>query len=186
MAIAVDHDRYFVVTGGPGSGKTALIDALAARGRARTVEAGRAIIRDQVAIGGPALPWSDPRAFAELMLCWEMRSWHMAAGAEGPVIFDRGIGDVVGYLRLTGLAVPAHVEQAARHFRYNRRIFVAPPWADIFRQDEERKQSFVEAEATFRAMVEVYSSLGYDLLFLPLAPVSRRVAFVEEHIAEVR
>ena len=68
------NERYVVVTGGPGSGKSTLIDALERDGHARSVEAGRAIIRDQVAIGGPALPWNDPELFAELMLCWEMRS----------------------------------------------------------------------------------------------------------------
>lgn len=36
-------------------------------------EAGRAIIQDQVAIGGAALPWADRLAFSELMLGWELR-----------------------------------------------------------------------------------------------------------------
>ena len=71
---AVNFDRLFVITGGPGSGKSTLIDALAGHGICTMPEAGRAIIRDQVAIGGEALPWSDRRAFAELMLGWEIRS----------------------------------------------------------------------------------------------------------------
>jgi hypothetical protein len=33
-----------------------------------------------MAIGGSALPWADPALFAELMLCWELRSHRMAAG----------------------------------------------------------------------------------------------------------
>ncbi len=56
--------RFFVITGGPGSGKSTLIDALQGRGYARTMEAGRGVIQDQVAIGGSALPWSDPLAFS--------------------------------------------------------------------------------------------------------------------------
>ena len=54
-----DSDRFFVLTGGPGSGKTTLIQALAKRGFATAPEAGRGIIRDQQAIGGAALPWAD-------------------------------------------------------------------------------------------------------------------------------
>ena len=50
-------ERFHVVTGGPGSGKSTVIDALGRAGYARTIEAGRAIIEDQVAIDGPALPW---------------------------------------------------------------------------------------------------------------------------------
>ena len=73
-----ESDRLFIITGGPGSGKSTVIDALAKRGISTMSEAGRAIIQDQVAIGGEALPWADRRAFAELMLNWEMRSYRMA------------------------------------------------------------------------------------------------------------
>ena len=51
-----DSNRFFVLTGGPGSGKTTLIEALRRAGFATSVEAGRGIIRDQSDIGGPALP----------------------------------------------------------------------------------------------------------------------------------
>jgi predicted ATPase len=47
--------RFHIITGGPGAGKTTLIDALAAQGFARTAEAGRAIIQAQVVSGGNAL-----------------------------------------------------------------------------------------------------------------------------------
>jgi predicted ATPase len=99
-----------------------LIDALERAGYARTVEAGRAIIQDQVAIGGAALPWLNPAMFAELMLSWEMRSYHIARRQVGCVFFDRGVPDVVGYLFLTGSPVPAYVAKAAETFRYNRRL----------------------------------------------------------------
>ena len=49
--------RFIVLTGGPGSGKTTLIEALRRLGLATAPETGRAIIREQVAIAGPALPW---------------------------------------------------------------------------------------------------------------------------------
>lgn len=100
-------ERFFVLTGGPGSGKSAIIEALHRAGYARSVEAGRGIIQEQVAIGGHALPWHDPVLFAELMLSWDLRSNRMAEQAAGPVFFDRGVVDVLGYLRLLG-PVSAH------------------------------------------------------------------------------
>lgn len=174
----IDSDRLFVITGGPGSGKSALADALSQRGVCTMPEAGRAIIQDQVAIGGEALPWSDRRAFAELMLSWEMRSYRAAQRLNGPVIFDRGIPDVLGYLRVSNLSIPAHVERAAQMFRYHHRVFIAPPWPEIFKLDAERKQSFEEACATYEAMIETYSHLSYDLTPLPLDSVQERVRFV--------
>ncbi|KVV42943.1 ATPase [Burkholderia ubonensis] len=176
--------RFFVVTGGPGSGKSTLIDALERAGFARSQEAGRGVIRDQLAVDGPALPWRDRSAFAELMLGWEMRSHHLARQARGPVFFDRGVPDVIGYLRLSGLAVPAHAEAAARRFRYHRRVFIAPPWPDIYTQDAERRQDFAEAVRTCDAMVECYASYGYRLIELPRASVKARVRFVLDALDE--
>jgi predicted ATPase len=108
--------QFFVITGGPGSGKSTLIDALQARGFARSMEAGRGVIQDQVAIGGRALPWSDPVAFSELILSWELRSYRMAQDYPGLVFFDRGIPDVAGYLRLLNRRVPDHVDKAPKLF----------------------------------------------------------------------
>lgn len=171
-------DRFFVLTGGPGSGKTTLIEALKAAGFATSPEAGRGIIRDQVAIGGAALPWHDKPLFSELMLSWEMRSWHAACDHAGPIFFDRGVPDTLGYYRLIGLPVPAHVTNAATKFRYNSRVFIAPLWPDIFTQDSERKQTLDEAERTYHSLVGVYTELGYELIELPLASVEARLDFI--------
>ncbi len=178
-----DSDRFIVVTGGPGAGKTTLIEALAATGLAAMPEAGRAIIRDQMAIDGSALPWADRAAFAEAMLHRELRSWHEAARLPGPVLFDRGLPDVLGYLALCGLPIPPHARRAAERFRYRRTVFIAPPWPEIFTRDAERRQDPAEAEATHAAMVAAYTALGYALIPLPLAPVAARVAFVRAHLA---
>jgi predicted ATPase len=173
-------DRLFVVTGGPGAGKTALVEALATAGVRTLPEAGRGIIRDQRAIGGPALPWVDCAAFAEAMLVWEMRSHAEARRADGPVVFDRGVPDVIGFLRLCGLPVPAHMARAAEAIRYDRRVFLAPFWPEIFAPDAERLQNPEQAEATCRVMEEVYGALGYDLVRLPPVPVAERVRFVRD------
>jgi predicted ATPase len=175
-------DRLFVLTGGPGSGKSTLLAEMARRGMTTMPEAGRAIIQDQVSIGGSALPWADRSALAELMLSWELRSYREALQRCVPVLFDRGIPDVAGYLRLCGLDLPPHVTKAAEIHRYHRRIFVAPPWKEIFTQDQERKQTFAEAEATCAAVSGVYEALGYQLIQLPLASVAERADFVAAEI----
>ena len=177
-----EYDRLIVITGGPGSGKSTLVEALAGEGIGAMPEAGRAIIQDQLAIGGKALPWADRSVFAELMLSWEMRSYREAQRRTGRVVFDRGVPDVIGYLRLCGLPVPPYMEKAAEMYRYNRRVLIAPPWAEIFAQDDERKQSFAEAQATYRALVDTYPTFGYELVELPMASVEERVRFVMEAI----
>ncbi len=178
-ATQLSGDRFTIITGGPGAGKTSLIEELRRRGFAGTQEAGRAIVRDQTMIGGPALHTADNALFAELMLAWEMRSYRIAE--EEParaVFFDRGIPELSGYLRMLGRPVPAHMAAAARMFSYRPRVFVAPPWPEIYETDAERKQDFAEAVATCEAVRAAYAEYGYEPVTLPLDTIARRADFV--------
>jgi len=172
------HDRFLVFTGGPGAGKTTLVEALKVRGFSTTEEAGRGVIRREVESGGDGLPWIDRERFAELMFEWELRSYRDAERQKGPVIFDRGLPDTIGYLRLEGLEVPAWMEEEAWRLRYNGSVFIAPPWKEIYGQDEERRQSWEVAVRTHDVVAETYHELGYELVELPRASVARRADFV--------
>jgi predicted ATPase len=175
-------NNFYIISGGPGSGKTSLLNALAKQGIHCMPEAGRTIIQDQAAIGGTALPWHNKTAFAELMLSWEMRSYREAGYLQRPVLFDRGIPDVMGYLMLNQLPVPAHIEKAAQDFQYNQQVFLAPPWPGIYTKDNERKQSEAEAIATYNMMITVYAKLGYHINQLPFTTVEERVQYVLKSI----
>jgi predicted ATPase len=177
-------DNFIVISGGPGSGKTTLIEALAARGHGRTVEAGRSIIQTQVAIGGRALHWDDQALFAELMLAHEMRNYEEARGHEGLVFYDRSVSELPEYLRMVGRPVPAHFERAAALYRYNRTMFIAPAWHEIFANDAERKQDWDEAVRSYERCVAAYRGAGYEIAELPKASVEARVAFVLERVGD--
>ncbi|HEY0698855.1 MAG TPA: AAA family ATPase [Micromonospora sp.] len=183
MEFPIMCDRFVVVTGGPGAGKTTLIEALGRAGVACVPEAGRAITQDQTTIGGQGLHRGDQVLFAELMLAWELRSYREAGQLSGTVFFDRGIPDLVGYHLLLGRPVPAHVTAAAERFRYHHRVFVAPPWPDIYQPDAERKQDFDVAVRTHDAIVAGYTLHGYELVTLPRADVDERVAFVHRQLS---
>ncbi len=81
-------------------------------------------------------------------------------------------------MRLMRLPVPEHMLKATQAFRYNRRVFIAPPWQEIFSRDRERKQDFDEAVRTCDALVETYTELGYELVELPRVSVVERANFV--------
>lgn len=176
-------EKLFVVTGGPGAGKTTLLAATASAGYRTWPEAGRAIIQSQLAIGGRALPWADQALYAELMLDRDTQV-HAAALATGEIcLCDRGVPDLLGYAHRIGLTDIDHMQRAASLYRYNRTVFIAPPWRRIYAQDAERKQDWAEAVATFDALARVYQDLGYRLAELPKTDITSRLEFVVETIA---
>ncbi|MEN3931493.1 AAA family ATPase [Microvirga sp. W0021] len=180
--LSINSNNLFILTGGPGSGKTTLINALENRGFQISEETGRRIIKEQVANNGTALPWEDKAAFAGQMLKYEIENYKLFASSQSPVFFDRGILDVIGYAELEGLSVSQDMQSAAQNHRYNQLVFILPPWQEIYENDAERKQNFEIAEATYKAMLSVYTRYGYRLLEIPRRPIEERVRFILEHI----
>lgn len=171
--------NFFVLTGGPGAGKTSIIERLAARGFPTVAESGRDILRQQAAIGGNSVHWGDAVTYRELMLSRGMTDYERMLGeTAGPVFFDRGVTELVGYCRLIGVPVADHVRRAAELYRYNAVVFVAPPWPEIYANDALRKQDMAEAVRSWELAVEVYQEFGYRTVEVPRLPVMERVAFV--------
>lgn len=68
-------------------------------------EIGRAVVRKELAAGGDALPWGDERAFADKMWPREIAAHADALRLGTTVILDRGVPDVVGFLRAAEAAM---------------------------------------------------------------------------------
>ena len=178
----VNNDNLIVVSGGPGSGKTTVLNELAARGFPFAPEVARQIIQEQMQSGGVALPWGDREAYTLLMLERSIRSYLVSTPASRPMFCDRGIPDTLCYARLIGLSDEGFILDACGQYRYAPLVFLAPPWREIYETDGERKQDFAEAERTFHQMVEVYRQCDYVTAELPRATPAARAEFILEHL----
>jgi predicted ATPase len=176
-------ERLFVVTGAPGAGKTTLLEAAAAGGIRIGREAARAVIQVQKAIDGPALQWRDPARFAELMLDRDIQTHEALAASGETALLDRGIPDLVAFGRILNLAETDHFARAARLYRYNAVVFLAPPWREIYADDQERLEGWEHAQRIYPSMCKAYEEMGYRIVELPRVSVSERLDFVTETIA---
>ena len=171
-------NNLIVFTGGPGSGKTSVIDALKNQGYRCAPEVGRKVIQQQVEQQGSALPWSDKVAFRDEMVREELANYQAFELSEKLVFFDRSIVDSYGYSVLESLSITESLLNKCEELEYNSKVFIFPPWEAIFVNDQERKQDFEEAVATYEKMVEAYTRFGYQLVEVPKSSVEERVEFI--------
>lgn len=176
------NPNLFVISGGPGAGKTTTLLELEKLGVPHVPEVARQIIQEQVKSGGTALPWGDRKRYTELMLERSIESFHQNTPAAKPLLADRGIPDTLGYARLIGLPDTHWIETACRQHRYAPRVFLAPPWREIYETDGERKQDFAEADRTYHVVMDVYRECGYKTIVLPKVSPLARAQFILEHL----
>lgn len=179
----MNSKNCIIFTGGPGSGKTSLLDELQRRGMNTVAEVGRKIIREQMSSGGNAVPWGDVEAYARLMLDCSMEDYEKYSDQSSLWLFDRGIPDVWGYEKLVGIPSAPELIEACREYRYNETVFILPPWAEIYENDRERKQDFGVAVATYEMMRDVYRELEYKLIEVPRVSISARADFIENTLS---
>lgn len=178
--------NFYVFSGGPGSGKTTLLGALAAEGYIVMPEVAREIIREQVAAGGRGLPWADREHYTDLMLRASIALYRAAElrgiQEKGPFCFDRGIPDALAYAAMIGYNPPEALLSEALDCRYHHKVFMLPPWRDIYTTDTERKQSWEEALQTQHILTKTYKNLGYETVTVPRLALAARSRFVQEHL----
>lgn len=169
-------DRFVVISGCSGGGKSTLLTELRQRGHATVDEPGRRIIQEEVRNAGQAVPWADMTAFLRRAIETSIADQADASSADGWVFFDRGLIDAVAALQAIA-SEPVVIDLGGSH-RYHRRVFLTPPWPEVYEQDPERRHSMDAALTEYSRLLHTYPALGYEVLILPKIGVSERADFV--------
>jgi predicted ATPase len=171
------NNLRYIISGGPGFGKTSIIKELENRKYKSIHEISRSIIKEQMEKGGDILPWKNLKAFSGLV--FEQRlNQHSNAPSNEVCFYDRGIVDVLAYLKNDALHVPSSYIEASRKFHYNQIVFLTPPWREIYLMDNERKEDFEKAFAIHQLIELTYKQMGYHTQNIPLLNVEARVDFI--------
>jgi len=115
-------------------------------------------------------------AFARQAIELSLRDRAAAEAWPGWVFFDRGLIDAAAALQhLTGAPV---IDRLCHAHRYNRHVFLTPPWPEIYEIDQERRHGFAEAVAEYDRLYQTYPSLGYEISLLPKIDVGSRADLI--------
>lgn len=169
-----------IITGGPGAGKTTLINGLAQTGAVTFAEMSRSLIEQERRKPDGVLPWHDLPGFAHL--CLNAMSEQKCRAEKEPLAFlDRAIPDICGYLQAAGIEPGSTYVQASQG--YFPRVFVCRPHAAIYVQDDIRPYPYDQALVIHEQLVMTYTQLGYQCIDVPFGPVNKRVEFVMESLS---
>ncbi|MGK5062236.1 AAA family ATPase [Janthinobacterium sp. LB3P112] len=169
-------NRFVVISGCSGGGKSTLLAELGRRGYAVVEEPGRRIVKAEIHSNGTALPWIDPTAFLHRAIAMALADRASVGTPDDWIFFDRSLIDAaVALQHLTGKPELMSIGQLNR---YHQRVFLTPPWSKIYVQDQERRHTLDSAMAEYSRLLEVYPSLGYDLSIVPKVGVEERADFI--------
>ena len=174
-------DRFFLLTGAFGSGKSTVVQHLQLHGIRGVVEPARPILAQQRSVQGNGLPERDPRLFVELMFSRMLDTYQQSDALLEPILFDRGIPDILAYAALFGFEFPPG-ENAAHLYRYNPQVFVTPAWENIYCTDDERTLPFSLACKFGNDLRTIYERFGYTLIDLPCVSVEERADFILDRL----
>jgi predicted ATPase len=169
-----------IITGGPASGKTSLINALRKKGFKCFDEVAREVIKEQLAKKTDIVPWIKLAEFNTLVLERQIKQ-HLDANEELH-FFDRGIPDNLAYLTNGNLPIHPALHEASKKHRYNEKIFFLEPWKEIYKNDVVRKEPFEAAVKISAHIKQAYIDLGYSVIVVPKVSVKERVSFILEHV----
>lgn len=144
-------------------------------------EPGRRIVAEERAGTGTALPWVDLAAFARRAVAMARSDLASAVKMPGIVFFDRGLVDAAVALQFAA-GVP-YAETMGSVRPYDNIVFLAPPWPELFENDEDRRHDMSAAVDEFERLQAALEDMGYDIQSLPKVSVEERANFVTDHLS---
>jgi len=181
--------KRIVITGAPGTGKTVIIKELENLGhycfheiiRNMTAEA-KKVGTSLKQVSNPLVFVDDPMRFNELLLKGRKRHHEDAESIEDSIcFFDRGLPDVLAYMDYFEQKYPNTFVEICKNKRYDH-VFILPPWKAIYTSDNERLETFKEAEELHKYLSSTYKKMGYQPIEVPKVSISERTSFVLENI----
>ena len=172
------NTRKIVITGGPGTGKSSIIDDLKKRGHICFDEISRQVTLEARKNGVEQLFLTQPLLFSQLLLEGRVQQHREADNYENTTVFlDRGLPDVLAYMDFFGSDYPDDFIGVCQNHPYDA-VFILSPWQEIFQCDSVRYETFEQSEVIHERLLNIYEKFNYQLIPIPFGTVEKRVDFI--------
>jgi len=171
--------NWYVITGGPSSGKTTTVNLLKERGYITTFEHARHYL-DTQRLKGKTIEEvkKNQREFQLGVLDMQIEQENQIS-PDVLVFLDRAIPDALAYYRFLNLPEDEKLTEALRTVSY-KKVFVLdclPLVKDYARTEDAAAQKKIHA-----LLIEDYESLGFPVIQVPVLQPEERVDFILKNL----
>lgn len=164
----------YVLTGAPGSGKTAVLRMLEVNGHTVVEEAATDVIALDNALGHDE-PWRDPTFIDRIVTLQCQRRRAVTPGAA--VFYDRSPVCTLALSRYLGFPPSPLLMAAVERVAAETVFFVRNQ--GFMRNTEARRISYADSLVFEQVHEQTYRDLGFDLVDVPAGPLADRVALIQ-------
>lgn len=175
------YNNWFVLTGGPSSGKTTLINELTKLGYVAVPEAARLYFESRLARGQSIEDIRADEKYCQEEIC-RLKIYIENLQPKLPItFFDRGMQDTLAYMRYYNYPIDPWIYEACDQADYQK-IFLLEP-LDTFEKDEVRStepDNF--AQEITSLLREAYEETDQAVELVPVMPVADRLQYILDRI----
>ena len=173
----------YILTGGPGTGKTTLLDSLTKKGFASLPEVARQIIAEEQVKEKDdgyqgVYPWTNLALFQKLVMKRQLQQeQRIKHSPHNRIFLDRSLADSIAYAEIGNIPVHHDLHDLIEQADYTRVFYLEQ--LPFYNQDKERKEDQTLARRIHEKLYHVYDRLGFDIVTVPVCgSIEERVQFV--------
>ena len=183
--------KKYIITGGPHSGKSSVLNLLEEKGFAVLHETARLIIREdqEKKQSDPSYhflyPWEDQKIFCRR--CHERQLEREKELTGDTVILDRSIIDNLAYAAVAGIELDKKIYSDISAADYERKAFYFDQLKD-YATDRQRKDSEKQVKAVHKELYDIYIQFGFELVKVPVFSddmkknILKRAELIMDHV----
>lgn len=173
-------NNWFVITGGPSTGKSKLVNEFAKLGYITVPEAARSLI-DKAALKNIT---AEEYRLDEKKFQYEVAE--LKANIESSldrndiILFDRGMQDTDAYLNYYGFEIDERIKSLLDESKYSK-VFILEP-LERFKADYARIENPEFSNQIYPFLVESYRKYGMEPISVPDIGLNNRLQFIMDRI----